>query len=230
MKLKSILSFIVAVVVLSGCSHVFAGPSVSSANIDADAKAISAQAKGLNPKIAKLALTAYHNANTTHKVVNKKPVLTIINYEAASTEPRLFVVDLSTKKVLFKELVAHGKHSGGNYVKAVSNKGQSRMSSVGVFLTGQTYQGSHGYSMRLAGLEPGFNDKALSRAIVVHGANYVNKEFAKRHGRLGLSWGCPALDPKVVRPVIDKIKGGTIVFAYYPHPEWLQKSKFLRRV
>jgi hypothetical protein len=87
--------------------------------------------------------------------------------------------------------------------------------------------GSKGYSLRLRGLEPGFNEKAHSRAIVMHGAWYATQDFAARHGRLGLSWGCPAVSPQLIKPIINQIKGGSLVFAYYPDSKWLHKSKFL---
>jgi hypothetical protein len=129
------------------------------------------------------------------------------------------VIDLSTKKVLFHELVAHGKGSGDNYARRFSNEHQTRASSLGLFLTKGTYEGKHGYSLKLRGLEPGVNDKAEARAIVMHAASYVSEAFAAKHGRLGRSWGCPALDERVAKRLIDAIKGESLLFAYHPSRE-----------
>jgi hypothetical protein len=124
--------------------------------------------------------------------------------------------------------VAHGKGSGDNYATRFSNREGSRQSSLGLFEATTTYMGKHGYSLRLKGLEKGFNDHALQRSIVIHGAWYVTEAFAARYGRLGRSWGCPTLDPSVAKKLIDTIKGGTLVFVYYPDEDWLSGSKFLQ--
>jgi hypothetical protein len=156
-----------------------------------------------------------------------KPILTVIDYSLPSTERRLWVLDLDSGEVLFHELVAHGRNSGENFAVAFSNLDGSKQSSLGLYRTGDTYEGKHGYSLRLSGLEPGVNDRARERAIVMHAADYATPEFAEEHGRLGRSWGCPALDPRVHHRVIDTIKGGTALFAYYPDDAWLGESKFL---
>jgi hypothetical protein len=156
-----------------------------------------------------------------------RSILTVIDYSLASTERRLWVIDLDTEEILFHELVAHGRGSGDNFAVLFSNVEGSKQSSLGLFRTGETYEGKHGYSLRLSGLEPGVNDRAEERAIVIHGADYVTSEFAERNGRLGRSWGCPALAPDVHRRIIDTIKGGTALFAYYPDDTWLSGSMFL---
>jgi L,D-transpeptidase catalytic domain len=142
-----------------------------------------------------------------------RPILTIIDYSLPSTEPRLWVVDLASRRVLFNELVAHGRNSGGNAALKFSNEPGSRQSSLGLFRTEGVYEGQHGYSLRLAGLEPGVNDRAYERAIVIHGAAYVSHRVAFARGRLGQSWGCPALEPGASRRVIDRSKDGTALFA-----------------
>ena len=129
--------------------------------------------------------------------------------------------------MLENELVAHGQGTGANYAREFSNRNGSRQSSLGLFATGGTYQGRHGYSLYLHGLEPGVNDQAFERTIVIHGAEYVTEDFARRHGRLGLSWGCPAVRPEISSEIIDEIKDGTAVFAYYPDQAWLGSSEFL---
>lgn len=128
----------------------------------------------------------------------------------------------------FHALVSHGRESGLRRAMAFSNVPGSRQSSLGLFRTDETYFGRHGYSLRLVGLEPGVNDLAYERGIVVHGADYATPKFASKHGRLGRSWGCPALDPAVHRDVIDTIRNGTALFAYYPDRRWLTSSPFQR--
>jgi hypothetical protein len=150
------------------------------------------------------------------KAGRTKRLLTLIDYSKPSAERRLWVIDLSTKRVLFHELVAHGKGSGDRVARRFSNEHATRASSLGLFETLETYEGKHGYSLKLRGLDPGVNDNAEARAIVVHAAWYVSDDFAKRHGRLGRSWGCPALDEKVAKRVIDTIKGESFLFAYHP--------------
>ena len=153
--------------------------------------------------------------------------LTVIDYSRPSTQPRLWVFELASRRLLYRELVAHGEGSGENLATAFSNDPDSHRSSLGLFLTGDTYVGKNGYSMRLDGLEDGINDRARERAIVMHGASYVSDDFARIHGRLGRSWGCPALREGVARDVIDRVKGGGLLFVYYPDPAWLESSKYL---
>jgi hypothetical protein len=129
---------------------------------------------------------------------------------------------------MFQELVAHGRNTGEARAERFSNTEGSHMSSIGLFKTLQPYYGSNGYSLRLSGLDPGFNDNALARAIVMHGAPYVSAAIAERVGRLGRSWGCPAVRPEVARTVIDTLKGGALLFAYYPDSKWLAESPYFQ--
>lgn len=153
--------------------------------------------------------------------------LSVIDYSLPSTQPRLWVFDLARNTLLFEEWVAHGRNTGENLATRFSNREGSFMSSLGVFLTQETYQGQNGYSLRLQGLEPGFNDRARERAIVIHGAPYVNPLTATGQGRLGRSLGCPAVRPAIARQLIDTIRDGSLVFAYYPDEDWLQQSQLL---
>src|SRR5262245_349448 len=146
--------------------------------------------------------------------VSKPGLLTLIDYTRPSTEPRLWVLDLARGVVRYYELVAHGRNSGDNTTTAFSNDEGTHMSSLGLFVTRDSYVGKNGYSLRLDGLDRGVNDHALARAIVIHGANYVSQKFAELQGRLGRSWGCPAVSTTVARPLIDLIKGGTVVYAF----------------
>lgn len=180
----------------------------------------------LSQQVLDLAMAAATCAQS-RKLVEAPKTLTIIDYSLPSTEPRLWVLDLQTGHTLYEEVVAHGRGSGGNLATAFSNAADSHQTSLGLFLTEDTYLGQNGYSMRLNGLEPGVNDHAHSRAIVMHGAPYVDPAIAASQGRLGRSWGCPALRPAVARELIDRIKGGNLLFSYYPDKEWLSGSSFL---
>jgi hypothetical protein len=173
-----------------------------------------------------LALRAYDCG--TESGAFDTPLLTVIDYSLPSTARRLWVIDVPRRRVLFHELVAHGENSGENVATAFSNVPGSRQSSLGVFRTEETYRGAHGVSLRLEGLEPGVNDNARERHIVMHGAPYVDAGLAARRGRIGRSWGCPALPRPVSRRVIERIKGGSALFAYYPDARWLRQSRFLR--
>jgi hypothetical protein len=159
--------------------------------------------------------------------VQSPDTLTVIDYSRPSTEKRLWVFDLKARDLLYEELVAHGQGSGANVATAFSNLPDTHQTSLGLFVTGATYVGKNGYSLRLDGLDEGVNDRARERAIVMHGAPYVSPEFAKANGRLGRSWGCPAVSNDVARPMIDRVKEGGLVFAYYPDDDWLRTSKYL---
>jgi hypothetical protein len=139
----------------------------------------------------------------------------------------LWVFDVTQGRLLYQELVAHGRNTGERVAQHFSNIEGSKMSSLGLYQTADTYYGSNGYSLRLRGLDAGFNDNALARAIVMHGAPYVSQAIAERLGRLGRSWGCPAVRPEVARAVIDTLKGGALLFAYYPDSKWLKESPLL---
>ena len=184
------------------------------------------QAPGLKADVLRLALNAAKKAED-QGLVQRRDLLTVIDYSIPSSQPRLFVFDLASKKLLFRELVAHGKNSGDDVTTAFSNSPGSLETSLGLFVTADTYNGHNGYSLRLKGLEEGFNDMALDRAIVLHGAAYVSYEAVKVLGRLGRSWGCPAVSSLVSKKIIDTIRGGSAVFAYYPDKTWLTSSAFL---
>jgi len=186
-----------------------------------------AEQAGVSAEVLNLALRALECATTTG-AIDAPPTLTLIDYSRPSVEPRLWVFDLVTGNLLYKELVAHGRNTGENMSVSFSDRLNSRQSSIGLFVTRDTYVGSNGYSLRLDGLEPGFNGSALDRAIVMHGAPYVSEEIAARQGRLGRSWGCPALREAVARQVIDTVRGGGVVFSYYPDDTWLNSSRFLK--
>ena len=186
----------------------------------------AANTGGISADVLNMALSATACAVNSGDI-EMPPTLTVIDYSLPSTTPRLWVFEVPSGRLLFKELVAHGKNTGDNMATSFSDTANSRQSSLGLFVTRQTYVGSNGYSLRLAGLEPGFNGNALDRAIVMHGAPYVDPANAKKQGRLGRSWGCPALRQAVARDVIDTVRGGGVIFSYYPDENWLTKSAFL---
>jgi hypothetical protein len=200
-------------------------PMESSAWLEEQIKLINSQADNINPNVLKLSLLAYVSAR--HKGLDDKQLLTIIDYSKPSTERRLWVVDLRYGKVLFNTWVSHGKNSGNVMATSFSNQPGSLKSSIGLFLTQNPYNGGNGYSLRLLGLEQGINDKAYARDIVVHGAWYADPMVIKKYGQIGRSWGCPAVSPAMVQPLIDTIKDNTLVFAYYPDQNWLKHSSFL---
>ena len=148
--------------------------------------------------------------------------LAVIDFSRPSTEPRLWVFDVSQPTLLYIEHVAHGRNSGDNITRAFSNVEGSHQSSLGLYRTAETYVGANGYSLRLDGLDPGLNDHARQRAIVMHGARYVDPAQARRQGRLGRSYGCPAVRTEVARPMIDALKNGQLLFAW--HPQWRRAS------
>ena len=180
-------------------------------------------AQGLSPKVLAMALDAMECAQA-RGVEGRDDLLTVIDYSLPSTQPRLWVLDLERGDVLYRELVAHGRGTGENYATRFSNKMDSHQTSLGLFLTGGTYEGGNGYSLRLKGLDEGFNDRAEERHIVMHGAWYVSEDQIRSQGRLGRSWGCPALSQKMARPVIDDIKGGSFVFAYGKDSNWIRTA------
>jgi hypothetical protein len=176
-------------------------------------------------EVLDLAMHAYQCGDREGRF--ERPVLTIIDYSLPSSAPRLWVIDVQRKQVLHHELVAHGEGSGDTVPVAFSNERGSHQSSLGLFRTDEVYTGRFGYSLRLSGLEPGINDKARERAIVVHGFSDVSRAFAAKWGTIGRSWGCPAVPEDVAPQIIDSIAGGSALFAYYPDPQWLRQSHYL---
>lgn len=193
--------------------------------IDREIKIISSQASNIDSSVLKMGLQAYLKSHK--KGLHDKNILTIIDYRKASTERRLWVVDLKKNKVLFNTWVTHGKNSGKDKATSFSNQPGSLKSSIGVFVTAKPYIGNNGYSLRLIGLEPGINHNAYRRAIVMHGAWYAEPGIIRKYGLLGRSWGCPAVSEKLARPIIDTIKGRSLVFVYSNDRNWINRSTFL---
>ncbi len=207
---------------MTSSSISFAKPAF---DINTEVSHLSQKAPALNKKVLKLALTAYQKA--TKKGAVKKPVLTVIDYSLPSSKQRMWVFDVSREKLLYNTHVAHGRNSGMDTPHHFSNRPSSLETSLGTFVTKDTYIGSKGYSLNLQGLEKGFNDNALSRRVVMHGAWYVEPSFIKKSGRAGRSWGCPSIAQTLAKPVINTIKGGSVIFAYYPDRNYLSHSGYL---
>lgn len=200
------------------------GPRIPSLEVR-----IGEQSPDISPQVLEAALNSLDCARKEGVVQGEKDRwLTIIDYSLPSTQHRLWVLDLQQGTVAFRERVAHGRNTGEDRAFSFSNEEGSHKSSIGLFRTAETYVGANGYSLRLDGLESGVNDRARERQIVIHGADYVSEEFIAKAGRLGRSWGCPALPPATAKPLIDTIRGGTLVFSWYPDPQWLSSSSFLR--
>lgn len=188
---------------------------VSSQVIADDAALIRHLAPNINPAAVMEAVSAMKCAQN-NGVGDEARRLAIIDYTLPSREQRLWVVDLEHRKLLFEEHVAHGKGSGEDIPKAFSDRHGSHQTSLGLFLTDATYEGGNGYSLRLQGLSKGFNESAMERLIVMHGAPYVNPAAAEKLGRLGRSFGCPAVRTEVAQPMIDLLKHGQFIYAYGP--------------
>ena len=161
------------------------------------------------------ALRGYYRLNSEEKL-NNDSIITVIDFEKSSKQKRLFVINLNQNRIVIKSLVAHGKNTGVEYATKFSNKKFSLQSSTGFFITKNTYIGKHGYSLRLHGMEKGINDNALDRAIVIHSADYATTKFIKKYGRLGRSFGCPALPPETSKKTIELIKEGSLLYIFHP--------------
>ncbi len=159
--------------------------------------------------------------------IGKKDILTIIDFSKSSKKERFFIIDISEQKVIYSRLVAHGKNSGWDVPSSFSNHVNSYKSSLGFFITGETYAGKHGLSLRLDGVEKGINDNARKRHIVIHAADYVNDGTIKKLGRLGRSYGCPSIPSENYPQIIDLIKGKSLIFIYSDQKDYLNKSKYL---
>lgn len=180
---------------------------------------------GLDREVLRHALAAMQCAVNNGAAPARR--LAVIDYSQPSTERRLWLFDLDKRRLILRDFVAHGRRSGENFATEFSNTLGSYQSSLGLFRTAESYRGKHGYSLRMDGLEPGINDLARERAIVIHAADYVNPALVASQGRIGRSLGCPAVRPEIARMVIDQLKGGQFMFAWYPDQKWMRSSAYL---
>lgn len=171
------------------------------------------------------AVDGYNLLKQAGKIKNN--ILTIVDFSLSSSQKRLWVIDMNQNKILFNSLVAHGQNSGEEYATFFSNENSSYKSSLGFFSTAEVYQGIHGLSLKLDGLEKGINDKARQRSIVIHGADYVSESFIKNHNRLGRSQGCPALPVELSKQIIETIKNKSCLFIYAPNENYNSRTKLV---
>ena len=183
---------------------------------------------GLSLDAFNYALQGYMDLVSNGDVKNDH-ILSIVDFSLPSTKKRLFVIDVMTGKLLFNTFVSHGRNSGTDMATEFSNDANSFKSSLGFFVTGNTYAGEHGYSLRLDGKEAGINDNAYNRSIVMHAASYVNEKAIKMKGILGRSLGCPAVPPSLHKAIINTIKGGSCLFLYSPDSFYITHSKMINQ-
>lgn len=180
----------------------------------------------LSYQVFKYAMTGYFNLREQGKL-NDKKLISIIDFTRKSTLKRFYTIDLEALAVKFFTYVSHGKNSGEDEVKSFSNVVHSNQSSLGFYVTGETYVGSKGYSLKLDGMEKGYNDRIRERAVVIHNAEYVSETWIKKYGRLGRSQGCPALPVELGKKIIDVVKNKTMIFAYFNDEQYLRTSSIL---
>ncbi|MEP6674618.1 MAG: murein L,D-transpeptidase catalytic domain family protein [Ferruginibacter sp.] len=183
-------------------------------------------ATGLSKDAFELAFKGFEHMKEKG-ILLKENILTIIDFSKSSSQERLFIIDMLTGKLLLKSLVAHGHNSGNEYATKFSNANESHESSLGFYVTLNTYNGEHGYSLKLKGCEKGINDAAYDRAIVIHGADYVSENFIKSKGYIGRSFGCPAVPESLHRKIVDLLKDGSCLFIFHPTPTYLTRSEIL---
>lgn len=181
---------------------------------------------GLKKDVFDIAMKGW-NTLSQENCIGNPSILSIADMSLSSNAKRLYVIDMGNKKVLFNTYVAHGRNSGEEFAYSFSNKPNSFQSSLGFYITDNTYEGAHGLSMKLKGAEQGINDVAEQRGIVMHGADYVSESFISRYGRLGRSQGCPAVPQELCSPIVNSIKGGSCFFVFYPDSNYLSKSRLL---
>ncbi len=227
-----------AILTVIGISHTsFTKKKVTPTKVNTVTKAIDSSkwllydslqlgAKGLSKDAYSYALVGYNKLLETGKLKNNE-ILTIIDFSLPSTAKRLFVIDMKLGTILFNTLVSHGRNSGTDMANAFSNDMNSFKSSLGFYLTSETYMGKHGLSMRLEGEEKGINDNAINRGIVMHSAEYVNEDLIRSQGYIGRSQGCPAVPPALHKAIIEKIKNGSCLLMYSPVKYYTAKSTFV---
>ncbi|HEV2354133.1 MAG TPA: murein L,D-transpeptidase catalytic domain family protein [Puia sp.] len=185
--------------------------------------AIGLRKAGLSEEAFEYAWRGYHNLLRKGSI-RRKSVLSIADFSQSSSEKRMYVIDIRHKRLLFRTYVAHGQNSGAEFADSFSNEPESFKSSLGFYVTKTTYFGRNGLSLRLNGVDPGFNDKAMKRNIVLHGCSYVGDQYLASFGETGTSLGCPALPSSISRPIIQKLKNGSCFFIYHPTPDYLDHS------
>ena len=232
-KLLSLLLF-VNILIFASSSHTLNEDSATNSSSDISDNDINKQSVfesinfGINvpsKKMFDLAYAGYTKLKEQGKI--KKEILSIVDFEQSSNNKRLWIIDLKNKKVLFNTLVAHGRNSGNEFATSFSNVNSSYKSSLGFYITGGTYTGKHGNSLKLYGVEKNINDAAYERAIVIHGADYVSSKFAQAYGRIGRSLGCPAVPVELADDIIADIANGSCLFLYKNDTKYLSASQYV---
>ncbi|QNH01760.1 murein L,D-transpeptidase catalytic domain family protein [Pseudomonas sediminis] len=201
---RSLMAFLLTALLLAGQGAV-AGELLN---------ALHRAAPQLEPRALQGALQALRCAEREGAGEGRR--LAVIDYSRSSLERRLWVFDLKHGRLLQREFVAHGRQSGELFAEHFSNQPGSNQSSLGLFRGAESYKGRHGHSLRLDGLEPGLNDQARARALVIHGADYVAPTWAQKYGRMGRSLGCPAVQQEVIGVLVDQLKDGQYLFTWHP--------------
>lgn len=182
---------------------------------------------GLSNDIFQLALKGYNKLEAAGQLEHPG-IITIVDFSQSSKNKRMYVIDFNEHKLLFNTLVAHGRNTGEEFAKNFSNESGTLKSSLGFYVTKNQVMGNKvGLSLIIRGVEKGFNDNAISRQIIMHGADYATEAFIKKTGRLGRSFGCPSLPPDLIKPVIETIEKGTCLFIFNPDSNYLSHSTLL---
>lgn len=189
-------------------------------------QSLELEGKGLSKEAFEYAWKGYQKL-VENKQLSNPGYLTICDFSQSSRQKRLYLIDINNEKVVMNTWVAHGRNSGLDYASKFSNIPESLQSSLGFYITKQTYTGEHGLSLKVQGLEPGFNDKAFQRAIVIHGADYIGAQRMNNSSFMGRSYGCPAVPKEESAALINTIKNGTCLFIYHPSKKYLDNSKIL---
>jgi len=221
--MKNFVLLILIITVFLGCSTMYHNKTpMPIASIDKVYEEASLEPV-MQKEVFRMAMTGYS------KIAPKNDsLISIIDFSRPSTDKRFYLIDLANKTLVYNTYTSHGVNTGEDQAIAFSNKNGSRQSSLGFYLTAETYEGKHGTSLKLDGLERGFNNRARKRYIVIHSADYVTESFIKEHGRLGRSWGCPALPPDLTQDIIKRIKEGSVLFIYSNDDNYLENSKLIR--
>jgi hypothetical protein len=207
----------------TGVSKILNSPKVDPVSPSSVYDRLNLDRLGLSRDAFEYAIKGFNKLREEGKL-NNSGIITIIDFSKSSAQKRFFILDLNRFELLCNTYVSHGVNSGMEYARHFSNTPESNQSSLGFYLTGVTYTGKHGYSLKLSGLEKGFNDNVESRAIVMHAADYVNEELARSHGYIGRSHGCPAIPVQLHKKIIKDIKGGSCLFIYSPDNNYLLHS------
>ena len=209
---------------LSGSSLSSSAKAAAEASILNDS--LHLDTKGLSLKTLEYALKGFNYLQQKGMLFNKD-ILSICDFSQSSKNKRLYIIDIENKRLIINTYVAHGKNSGAEYANSFSNNPSSLKSSLGFYVTLDTYMGGHGLSLKIKGLEKGFNDKANGRNIVIHGSDYVGDNFMQSNNICGRSYGCPAVSSEESPVVINTIKNGSCLFIYHPTQKYLKQSKIL---